>query len=188
MVAALNVQASAATAAQAQAGVNKAMQQALAAARAVAGVTATTGGYSVNEDDAATTPKGQKFQASQGLTLVMPAAGGQAPAAFTGLVGTLQQEGLLLNNLDGELSAAGRAAATQDAIKDGIAQLRAQAVAVAQSLHEKVGPMTTLAVNIDAGWAGPRPMMMMAKAAAPQLSPGTVTVSASLSATVTLTP
>jgi uncharacterized protein YggE len=174
MVASLDVQSSAAGAAQAQAAVNREMKQALAAARGTAGMTAKT-----------------VYQASQSLSLSMAAPNGIPPAAFTSLVGQLQSQGLLLNSLDGNLSAAGQEAANQGAIDDALHQIQAQAAAVAATLGEHVGRFQSLSVNLN--MPGPilrAPMMMMAATAAPppQAAPGNVTIQANVTATIELTP
>jgi len=191
IVASLDVQSSAASAAQAQAGVNREMKQALAAARGTAGVTATTGDYSVyqNSPDNGSTAK-PVYQASQNLALSMAAPDGVPPASFTSLVGQLQSQGLLLNSLDGNLSAQGQNAANQGAIDDAIQQIQSQAAAVAARLGEHVGKFQSLNVNL--GSPGPilrAPMMMMAAAAAPppQAAPGKVTIQANVTATIELT-
>jgi uncharacterized protein YggE len=189
ITASLTVQASARAASTAQADVNKVMQKALAAARAVAGVTAATAEYNVNQttNDAGTITG---YQASQTLNLTMPAPGGAPPSAFTDLVGQLQNEGLLLNSLDGDLSPAGRQAAGTQAINTAIKQVQAQAAGIAKTLGESVGPMKTLSVSLDNG--GPvMPMRMMAMATAsapPQAAPGPVSVSATVSAEIALAP
>jgi predicted secreted protein len=191
IVAALTAQASGTDAAGVQADVNRAMAAALSAARTVTGVTATTGDYSVYQT---TPPDGppQKpvYQASQDLQLRMAAAGGAPPAAFTALVGQLQQKGLLLNSLNGDLSAKAQEAAQQGAIDDAIRQIQSQAQAVALTLNEQVGKIQTLSVNVN--MPGPvsrvAPMMIMAAAAPPQAAPAQVTVQANVSATIGLTP
>ena len=190
IVASLNVQASSATAARAQAQVNAEMKQALAAARGVTGVTANTGDYSVYQSTPDNSPK-IAYQASQDLQLSMAAAGGVPPTAFTALVGQLQQQGLLLNTLDGNLSAAGQAAAQKAAIDDAIHQIQAEAAGIAATLGEHVGKIQSLNVNVNL--PGPvlrgAPMMMMATAAAPppQAAPGKVAIQANVSATIDLT-
>ncbi len=188
MAASLTVQETAAHAAAAAAAVNAAMRQALAAARAVAGVTAVTADYN---EQATTDENGRPngFQASQTLNLTMPAPGGTPPAAFTDLLGRLQQAGLLLNQLDGDLSAAGQAAAQQAAITDAIRQLRTTAAHVAAALGDRVTGIKTLRVDLqDSGPVLPGRMMMMAAPAAPppQAAPGPVTVTANVSADIDL--
>jgi uncharacterized protein YggE len=158
---------------------------AAAAAKAVSGVTTTTGAYSVYQPDAGK----PEYQASQALELTMPAPGGAPPEAFTGLTGNLQQQGLLLNNLDGQLSPAGQDHAAQEATTDALQRLRAQAASIAATLGDSVGPIKTL--NIDGGNPAPMPMgrMMMAMASPPpQSAPGPVTVQVTVTATIELKP
>ncbi|WBO60618.1 SIMPL domain-containing protein [Acidocella sp. MX-AZ03] len=109
--------------------------------------------------------------------------------AFTDLLGQLQADGLLLNGLSGELSDAGRQSAQRDAIRDALAHLRAEAADIADTLHKKVGALKQLSVNGASAPLppGPRVMMMKAAAAAPQLAPDKVTISASVSAQIELT-
>lgn len=187
-VAQFNVQADAPNAAAAQAKVNQAMSKALAAAKAMPNVVATTGGY----NSYASTPNGQtrpQFTATQSLTLTQPDKGGVPDKAFTDLLGQLQADGLLLNGLSGELSDAGRQSAQRDAIRDALAHLRAEAADIADTLHKKVGALKQLSVNGASAPLppGPRVMMMKAAAAAPQLAPDKVTISASVSAQIELT-
>jgi predicted secreted protein len=189
IIAALDAQFSSTDAAQAQADVNRAMAQALGAAKAVNGVSATTGSYSVYQT---TPPDGAQktvYQASQNLQLGMDAPQGVPPAAFTALVGQLQQKGLLLDSLNGDLSPRAQQAAQASAITDAIRQIQAQAQAVAKTLNDQVGKIQTLNVNVNL--PGPimraAPMLMMAAAAPPQAAPAKVTVQANVSAAITLT-
>ena len=185
--AALNVQVQEDTAAKAQAAVNEAMAKALAAAKAVPGVQATTGGYSTYT----VTPDNngpQKYVAQQGLQLTQPAKGGTPSTAFSQLIGDLQQQGLMLNSLSGDLSDAGQRQAQQAAIADALTQIEAQANAIAVQLHQRVGNMDSLDVNAAVS-PGPRPLMMMAvreAAPAPQSAPSNVQVTASVTAKIGL--
>lgn len=188
--ASLTVQAQEATSAKAQAEVNAATAKALALAKNVPGVKITTGGYNtyiVTPDNNAP----QQFVAQQTLQLVQPAAGGVPTAAFSNLLATLQQNGLLLNALSGDLSDAGQRQAQQEAIIDALTQIESQASSIAASLHQQVGTIKSLNVNAAIN-PGPRPMMMMAMAAkaapAPQSAPDNVQVTASVTAEITLNP
>jgi len=190
MNASLQAQSTQADAASAQADINKAMKAALDLSRATPGVIATTGGYNVFQ----TTPDGAsapQFQASQSLQLVIPAPDGTAPASFNALVGQLQQNGLLLNNLDGDLSTAGQRAAQKAAIGDAIAQIQSQAAIVAEKLNVQVGEIKTLNLSVNAPGPVFRPMLAMAKmdatAAPPQSAPDNITIQANISATIELT-
>jgi uncharacterized protein YggE len=189
MTASLQVQAASARAAMAQADVNGAMQKALALAKGVSGVTATTGSYSVFEDSS-DNAKPPVFRAGQSLQLVIPAPDGVPPDRFTALVGQLQQDGLLLNSLDGDLSGSGQESAEQSAIADAIRQIQAQAAMIAGELRKKVGEMKTLNVNVNMPepvMRAPRAMMMAAAMPPPQAAPDKVTVQANVSATIELT-
>jgi uncharacterized protein YggE len=189
-VATLTAQASSANAATAQNEVNAAMAAALALAKRIAGLTATTANYDVSAiaPDSGNGP--DKYQASQDLNLTMQAPGGAPAASFLALLAKLQTRGLLLESLDGDLSDHAQRQAEQAAIIDALHQIQTQAAAIAAALNEKMDRITTLNVNIDDGGPspGPRPMMMMARAATPpQAAPAAVTVQASVSATIEIT-
>ncbi len=189
-VAALTAQATGPDAASVQAKVNAMMAKALAASRVVPGVVATTGSYDAEPQTLDTQPPKTVYQASQPLNLVLPAKDGLPPAAFTDLLGRLQQQGLLLNDLGGDLSPQARQAAQQQAVLAALAQIQAQAAAVAAQLHERMGDVKTLNVNA-APAPGPQPLMAMramAAAPAPVAAPGNITVTADVSAEVELTP
>lgn len=182
MEASLTAQGSAATAATAQDTVNRLMAASLASARKINGVTATTAAYNVFQTQTG-------YQASQTLNLTMPAPGGLPPPAFTNLIGQLQQKGLQLNSLDGQLSAAAADSASQAATTDALHRLRAEANAIAATLGDKPGEIKT--VTIDPGDSGPvMPGCAMAlqAAAPPQSAPGPVTIQVTVEATISLTP
>jgi len=189
MVASLAVQCSGHTARDAAAATNTAMAKALAQARAVPGVTATTADYSetsLSDQNGHVTG----YQASQSLDLTMAAPGGAPPPAFTELTGRLQEAGLLLNELDGNLSPAGADAAQRAAITDAIHRLNATAAAVAATLNDQVGAIKTLQLDLQSpGPVMPVRMMAMAVAAAPppQAAPGPITVTATINAEISLT-
>ncbi|PHK93243.1 hypothetical protein CR162_19485 [Pseudoroseomonas rhizosphaerae] len=92
--ASLRAEARGANAAAVQGQVNRAMEQALAAARAVPGLHAATGGYWTSRVD-----ENRGWLASQ--TLNLRAA---EPAALLELVGGLQGQGLVLGDLGWRLS------------------------------------------------------------------------------------
>jgi uncharacterized protein YggE len=184
----LTAQASSGNPVTAQNSVNAAMTAALAAAKTVPGVVATTANYSVSQSQPDDAQGPTIFNASEDITLVEPAAGGVPDAGFATLVGKLQRSGLLLENFDGGLSAAASRAAMRAAIADAMGQVKAQAQAVADSLNESVG--RTVSVNLNDSMPGPEPMapraMMMAKATAPVAAPANVSVTASVTARVEL--
>lgn len=185
----LTAQAQDVSAAKAQAAVNAAMAKALGLAKNVQGVKAVTtsyNSYTVTPDNNAP----QQFAVQQTLQLSIPAQAGVPPASFSNLLGTLQQDGLLLNALSGDLSDDGQRQAQQAAIADALKQIQAQAAAIAASLHEEVGTIKSLNVNAAAN-PGPRPMMAMAMmkgaAPAPQSAPDNVQVTANVTAEIALT-
>jgi uncharacterized protein YggE len=189
MVAALTVQAKAPTAAAAQAMLNRMMTQALAAARAVDGVAATTGGYNVAEFDDQNKGTKPVFQANQELNLTMPAPSGVPPASFTDLAGKLQEQGLLMETIGGALSAKGEDAARAAATSDGIGRLKTQAGAVAKALGDTVAGINSLTINSnDIAPVAPRMMMAMAAAAPPQVAPGPMIVTVNIDAVIALKP
>jgi uncharacterized protein len=165
------------------------MAKALALAKAIPGVKIVTGGYSsyaVTPDNNAP----QQFAAQQTLQLSIKAPAGAPPDSFSTLLGTLQQNGLLLNSLSGDLSDAGQRQAQQAAITDALGQINAQASSIAANLHEQVGLIKSLNVNANSS-PGPRPMMMMMamakdSAPAPQSAPDNVQVTANVTADIAL--
>ena len=183
----LTVQAQDVSAARAQNMVNTGMARALALARKLPGLKAVTGQYStysVAPDNGVAA----QFSAQQTLQLTLSAPDGVPPEAFSNLLGSLQQEGLLLNSLDGDLSDAGQRQAEQAAINDALGQIKAQAAAVAANLQEAVGGIKSLDVNA-ASAPGPQPRMMamaMPAAAPPQSAPENLQVTASLTAVIDL--
>jgi predicted secreted protein len=185
----LTAQAQDVSAAKAQAEVNTAMAKALALANKEAGVKAVTTGYStytVTPDNNAP----QKFAVQQTLQLSIKAPAGVPSADFSNLLGTLQQDGLLLNALSGDLSDDGQRQAQQAAIADALTQIQGQAAGIAANLHEQVGAIKSLNVNAASN-PGPRPMMAMAAkfdaAPAPQSAPDNVQVTANVTADIELT-
>ncbi len=190
ITATLMVQTNARHAALAQATLNKLMATALAEARALKTVVATTQDYGIQ--DTSENQNGTKFQASQTLVLTMPAAGGVPSDDFTNLLGQLQAQSLLLNGLDGNLSEAGRAAAQRQAVTKAIRTIQNEAGSVAAALGQKVGVIKSL--NLDAPQVNApamAPMMMKAAvggAPPPSAAPGPVPVSANIDAEIALTP
>ena len=189
ITAALTVQAMAPDPAAAQNEVNRKMTDALAMSRALGGVIATTGGYNVYATTPDAPPQKPQYQASQTLQLQLPAPHGAVPDAFTRMIGRLQQDGLLLNSLDGGLSRAGQTAAQHAAITDAIHHLQEQAAVVAATLNLHVGQMQTLSLNMDAPgpvFHGPMAMMKTPAAAPPVVAPGDMTTEAAITATIVL--
>jgi predicted secreted protein len=181
----LRAEATAPTAAEAQRLVNAAMADALARAKQVAGVTASTGGYGVYRD---TSVKPERWQASQ--TLDLRSADG--PALLT-LVGALQQKGLALSDLHWQLSDETERRARAEATRKAIGTLRARADEAAALLN--LSFVRFASVRLDAS-VQPRPLqrmmaaaMPMAAAAPPPSAEGQdVPVNATVGADVVLAP
>lgn len=191
-VAHLEIQATKPDAASAQADVNTAMTKALAQARAVQGVVATTGSY--NTYTTMDEPQKQRQStAQQSLTLTQPATNGVPDKAFTTLLGKLQADGLMLTGLDGDLSKAGAQQVQKLALQDAINNLRTQAQDIASALHKKVGAMQSLNVDTGNHYAVPQfqPRIMAAAApmaAPPASAPAEITVNTNVSAKIELDP
>lgn len=189
-VAQFEIQATKPNAAAAQDAVNQAAAKALTAAKAVQGITVTTGNYNTYTvvPDKQTAPT---FTAQQSLTLVQHAADGVPDASFSHLLATLQSDGLLLTGLSGDLSAAGAEKLQKDATQNALTQLQENAASIASALHEKVRTLQSLSVDTTGGFAppiGPRMLAMAASAAPPQSAPDSMSVTTRVSAKILLAP
>ncbi len=177
----LRAEARAATAAGAQAAVNRTVSSAMEQAGRVPNLRATTGRYSTQRVE---DPRG--WLATQSIQL----RGGEA-AALADLAGTLQGQGMLLEGIGARLSEAAQREAKEEATRLAIRALRARAELVAAELGLRVSHLAEIAV--DAELAEPRPMAapMMARASAapaPVAAPEDVPVFARVSADVILSP
>jgi len=143
----LGAQATSASASDAQARVNTMMQDALAQARKVEGLTVSTGAYGVWRNNAP--DRTERWQVSQTLNLT----GHDGPALLT-LVGALQQRGLTVNNLAWRLSRATERQAHQTATKQALAALRGRVDEAAALLDLRFDQFK--AVRLDS--ATPQPM------------------------------
>lgn len=187
ITATLTAQAASSNPVTAQNSVNAAMQDALALAKAVPGVTATTANYSVSQSQADNGDGPTIFNASEDLNLVEPAPGGMPGTAFAALLAKLQTRRLLLENFDGNLSQAASRRAMQSAIADAMGQIAAQAKDVADALGESV--RRTTMVNLNDSPPAPVPMLprqAMVAMAAPVAAPSAITTQANVTATVEL--
>jgi uncharacterized protein YggE len=185
ITATLTAQASSRNPVTAQISVNTSMASALALAKTVPGITATTANYSVSQVQPDNGNGPATYTASEDLTLVEPAPLGTPDAAFGTLLGKLQSHALLLENFDGSLSQAASRHAMQAAIADAMSQIQTQAQAVATALNETVARTTTVTLNTNPPSPlpmAPRAMMM----AAPVAAPANVAIQASVTATVDL--
>jgi uncharacterized protein len=185
IAATLSAQATSTSAADAQARVNAAMQDALAQAHKVEGLTVSTGAYGVWR----TGPnQGDRWQVSQTLNL----AGHDGPALLT-LVGALQQHGLAVSNLGWRLSRAAERQAHQAATKQALAALRGRVDEAAALLELRFDQFKE--VRLDS--ALPQPMframpaamgISAASAPPPSVAPEDVPVSATAEADAVLLP
>jgi uncharacterized protein YggE len=184
-VATMSIQNTAPTAAGAQAAVNAAMASALAAAKTIQALQATTGSYDVFPADT----KQSAWRAQQSLTLRLAAPPNSALASkFRHMIGELQARGMTLDQIGGTLSSAAARVTRTAAIKDAVTQMRAEADATAAALSDRVAAITKVDLTTESPF---RPMMMAARVAtapAPQLQSGTMTEQITLSAIVTLQP
>lgn len=190
MRATLEGTATAAKPARAQAALNAMMAKALSASRKAQGVTATTGPYSVSRTRSNQGNSNQTlWQARQRLDLRL-AAGPDSPKAkaFLAMIGTLQNDGVLLRDLSGALSPGAAEETETAAIADAVRLMRARAGALAAALGDEVGRVRHVALDI----ASPvRPVfrVMAAEAApSPVAAPGDVSEQATLRATIALSP
>lgn len=186
LVALLAARAEASTPRAAQAEVNQAMTAAIQKAEAVTGVRAATAGYRVYQEyDRDGEPRG--WIAEQDLRLTSREA-----APLLELAGVLQEDGLLLNGLNYQLSAEARRAIEDELALEAIAALRRRAEQVAASVDMAVETIATLRVGADADEPPIRPMMRtsMAEAAAapPVALPDLETVSTRVQAELILAP
>jgi predicted secreted protein len=159
----LRSEAVAATAAEAQAQVNTAMMGAVALARQAAGVTVTTGAYSVWPQTPSARAGRSDWRASQTLAL----HGGDAVVLLT-LVGTLQQRGLAVSELGWQMAAETARRARAEAIKQALAGLRARADEAAGILGLRFDSFRE--VRLDAAHQQPMPMVRAMAAPAASMS------------------
>lgn len=162
LVATLRIEARGFEAGAVQGEVNTRMAAALAAARAVEGVTATTGRSSTYTDS-----RSNEVVAQQ--SLILTAARGEPALA---LIARLQGEGMLMGELRWRLSERTAREARDAAMREAIRALRERAELVARELNMRVAALTHLTVDAapDARpfvMAAPAPARAMAAAAPP---------------------
>jgi predicted secreted protein len=184
IAATLRVEAVSPSAAEAQAKANMAMQDALAQAHRIEGITVSTGSYGVWR----TGPPADHWQVSQTLNL----SGHDAPALLT-LVGALQQRGLAVSNLGWRLSRTAEKQSRQAATKEALSALRGRVDEAAALLDLRFDQFKE--VRLDSTLQPPRlramaaPMAMSSAAAPPpSVAPEDVPVSATAEADAILVP
>jgi len=184
--ASLRVEVVSPNAAEAQRRVNATMADALAAAKAVTGVTVSSGGYFVWRVSPPQ-DRPERWQANQSLLLTS-----HDGAALLKLVGDLQQKGLLVGQLGWHLSDAAEHVAQADATRKAISALRGRAEDAAALLDLKFGSFKEVRLN----GTRPQPIMLQramamgvsASAPPPSAEPADITVSATAEADVDLLP
>jgi uncharacterized protein len=187
--ASLRVETTAPTPAQAQKLVNTMMDDALAAAKAVDGVTVSTGGYFVWRVGPAPLAPPAHWQANQSIELTS-----HDGAALLKLVGDLQQKGLAVGQLGWRLSDSATRVARAQATRQAIAALRGRAEDAAALLGLRFDSFKE--VRLDSPHPppfAPRLMTMAAgavssAAAPPSAEAADVSISATADADVVLVP
>ena len=184
----LRVEVTSPNPAEAQRRVNATMADAIAAAKAVAGVTVSSGGYFVWRISAPQ-DRPERWQANQSLTLTS-----HDGAALLKLVGTLQQKGLLVGQLGWHLSDAAARAAQAEATRKAITMLRGRAEEAAALLDLKFGSFKEVRLNgtrpqpIILQRAAMAPMAASVSAPPPSAEPSDISVSATVDADAELLP
>ncbi len=134
LAATLHAEATGASASDAQARVNTAMQQALAQARKIDGIAISTGGYGVWRTGSTSSERNERWQVSQTLSL-----NGRDGPSMLNLVGVLQQQGLAVGSLGWRLSSAAERQAHQAATKQALSGLRGRVEEAAALLDLRFG-------------------------------------------------
>jgi uncharacterized protein len=145
----LRAESIAPTAAQAQSQVNATMSAALARARSVAGLTVSTGSYSVWRQPTDQTNRTERWQASQSMTIK-----GRNSDSVLGLAGDLQKSGLAMSQLSWQLAPDTAQHARADAMTKAIKGLRGRIDAAASLLDMAFASYQSISLD------GPRPMPM----------------------------
>jgi uncharacterized protein len=118
-------------AAKVQAEINRRMSGALAHIKSVPDIALETGGYSVFLETPSTGSR--RWHGSQSVTLVAADFG-----KLLGLVGALQQDGLIIKGMAPELSREARQAVEDELTEAALARLRARAERIANGIGAKV--------------------------------------------------
>lgn len=183
----LRAQVTSANAADAQQRVNAMLADALAHARQVASVTASTGGYTVWR--VGPTPQDRTERWEAGQTLELKSHDG---AALLRLAGALQQKGLAMQQLEWRLSRPAETKAHAEATRQAISQLRGRVDDAAALLGLRFDSFKQVQLDVPKNPVFPRLMgaaAMAAPAAAPPSAVGQdVAVSATAEADAILLP
>jgi predicted secreted protein len=180
LAASLRADATSVSPADAQQRVNTAMTDALSNAQKVAGVTVSTGAYSVWHKGPTPQDSSERWQASQSLELTS-----HDSVALLTLVGTLQHNGLAIGALNWRLSREAQRKAHDDATREAVAALLIRAQEAADLLHLRFGSFKEVRLDSAAPMPMPRFAGAMAAMAAPtEAPPNAVATDVPVSATV----
>jgi uncharacterized protein len=165
-----------------EAAINRSMEKALGAAKDVKGIDVSTGAYAVHRE----TPSGgtPDWAGSQALVL-----SGTDSAALLALTATLQSDGLVMSNLEYEVSPAAVRGVESALTSEALSALGQRAAAIAQQLRLSVLRYRDVTVgNAETGGGPMRFGALMAGATmpAPVAAPGEATVRVTVSAEILL--
>ena len=179
----VRAEATSSSAAEAQNRVNTLIRDALATARAESGITVSTGGYQVWRGPNGANGQPGPWQASQSLQL-----SSHDGVKLLGLVGQLQQKGLVTSGLSWRLSREAERAAHQDALKKALAALEGRVQEAAALIGLRFDHFKE--VRLDVPHQQPMPMLRAsaAVAVAPSAVADDVPVSATADADAILVP
>lgn len=183
----LAAEASDADATKVQAAINQRMAAALASIKQVPHIEVQTTGYSVYRDNPNGAPG--KWHGSQSVTMT-----GKDFAALLNLAGTLQQQGLVMQNLSPDISSEARQSVEDVLTNDALMRLQQRAERIAMALNSKVAGLR----SVDVGNANPpspvfRAMAMAAPGSSSAMPPpvaeaGSATVSVTVTADIAIAP
>lgn len=184
ITATLRVEVTLPSAVDAQARVNATMQDALAQAHKVNGLTVSTGGYGVWRTGPTQTDHTERWQVTQTLNLT-----GRDGPALLALVGALQQRGLAVSQLGWRLSQAAERQARQAATKQALAALRGRMDEAAALLDLRFDQFKDVRLDSNAQQPpSPRAFAMAAAAPPPSAVAEDLPVSATAEADAILVP
>lgn len=183
----LYAEATDADAAKVQAAINQRMAAALVRIKQVPDVTTETAGYSVYRDNPSKPPA--LWHGSQSVTIT-----GKDFTALLNLVGVLQQQGLVMQNLSPDLSRDARQSVEDALTNEALTRLQQRADRIAATLGSKVSALRSINVgNVNP----PPPVFRVTAMASPSVSSaapppvaeaGSATVSVTVTADIALAP